>query len=170
MPDLQSLMNLLLSQFVALFAGSRDLVSESGVGLSSPCVHQWCLMQTHHLGLWEDLTFRKLWHIWVVSHHWHTVCVLFPWRLLWAVSEVSSVEGHPSDQICFYKLLHATGQSAERPGIPGLWSWPAAFCPLAGTCFRNRCYSSCWQGYQEHREHPVPSEAIEILKSFQKPL
>lgn len=43
MPDLQSLMNLLLSQFIALFAGNRDLVSESGVGLSSPL---WCLMQT----------------------------------------------------------------------------------------------------------------------------
>lgn len=77
MPDLQSLMNLLLSQFVALFAGSRDLVSESGVGLSSPCVHQWCLMQTHHLGLWEDLTFRKLWRILGgVSPLAHSLCAL----------------------------------------------------------------------------------------------
>lgn len=36
MPDLQSLMNLLLPQFIALFAGNRDLLSQSGVGLSSP--------------------------------------------------------------------------------------------------------------------------------------
>lgn len=78
MPDLQSLMNLLLSQFIALFAGNKDLVSESGVGLSSPLCASVVSHANTPLGARGGSRFQE-----AMAHFgWRltagTICVLFP--------------------------------------------------------------------------------------------
>lgn len=105
MPDLQSLMNLLLPQFIALFAGHRDLLSESGVGLSSSLRASAVSHANTPLGARGGSCFQET----VARFGWRlsagTPCVSSSLDLPGPLSEVSSVDVLPCDEMCFAELL-----------------------------------------------------------------